>query len=177
MLNFDMSHIVTTFVIKYDNMGKFLTQEEVITRLTNTFGDRLDISKVRYVDAKTKVLVKCNVCSHEFEAKPPHLFNGHGCPKCARKLVGMKCRSNTDEFVRKAKEIHGNVYDYSKVEYSTNRNPVCITCPVHGDFWQTPHSHLRGSGCPECLHKAQYKMYRLLCDALPNLDMNMDQNG
>lgn len=82
MVSFDMSNLVTKFVVKYNVMGKYLTQEEVITRLTNTFGDKLDISKVKYIDAKTKVKVKCNVCSHEFEAKPLHLFNGHGCPKC-----------------------------------------------------------------------------------------------
>ena len=80
-----MSNLVTKFVVKYNVMGRYLKQEEVITRLTNTFGDKLDISKVKYIDAKTKVKVKCNVCSHEFEAKPLHLFNGHGCPKCLYK--------------------------------------------------------------------------------------------
>lgn len=69
MVSFDMSNLVTKFVVKYNVMGKYLTQEEVITRLTNTFGDKLDISKVKYIDAKTKVKVRCNVCSHEFEAK------------------------------------------------------------------------------------------------------------
>ena len=87
MVSFDMSNLVTKFVVKYNVMGKYLTQEEVITRLTNTFGDKLDISKVKYIDAKTKVKVRCNVCSHEFEAKPLHLFNGHGC---ARALVGKE---------------------------------------------------------------------------------------
>lgn len=46
MVSFDMSNLVTKFVVKYNVMGKYLTQEEVITRLTNTFGDKLDISKV-----------------------------------------------------------------------------------------------------------------------------------
>ena len=64
MVSFDMSNLVAKFVVKYNVMGKYLTQEEVITRLTNTFGDKLDISKVKYIDAKTKVKVKCNVCRY-----------------------------------------------------------------------------------------------------------------
>lgn len=137
MVSFDMSNLVTKFVVKYNVMGKYLTQEEVITRLTNTFGDKLDISKVKYIDAKTKVKVKCNVCSHEFEAKPLHLFNGHGCPKCARALVGKKCRNSTDKFIEKANEVHNYKYDYSKVTYVTNRVNVCIVCPIHGEFYLT----------------------------------------
>jgi hypothetical protein len=152
-------------------MGKYLTQEEVITRLTNTFGDKLDISKVKYIDAKTKVKVKCNVCSHEFEAKPLHLFNGHGCPKCARALVGKKCRNSTDKFIEKANKVHNYKYDYSKVTYVTNRVNVCIVCPIHGEFYQTPHSHLSGRGCPKCLYKSQYNLYNRLCNELPNLEI------
>lgn len=171
MVSFDMSNLVTKFVVKYNVMGKYLTQEEVITRLTNTFGDKLDISKVKYIDAKTKVKVKCNVCSHEFEAKPLHLFNGHGCPKCARALVGKKCRNSTDKFIEKANEVHNYKYDYSKVTYVTNRVNVCIVCPIHGEFYQTPHSHLSGNGCPKCLYKSQYKLYSRLCNEFPDLEI------
>ena len=53
-------------------------------------------------------------------------------------------------FTSKARKIHGDKYDYSKVIYSTNCEKVCITCPKHGDFWQTPNHHLRGCGCPIC---------------------------
>lgn len=27
---------------------------------------------------------------------------------------------------------------------------MCIICPIHGEFWQTPHLHLKGCGCPKC---------------------------
>ena len=47
-------------------------------------------------------------------------------------------------FIQKAREVHSNKYDYSKVEYENNRTPICIICPEHGEFWQTPSSHLRG---------------------------------
>ena len=56
----------------------------------------------------------------------------------------------TEQFIKKAQQIHNNKYDYSKVEYVNNRTKVCIICPEHGEFWQTPHSHLSGKGCPHC---------------------------
>ena len=62
----------------------------------------------------------------------------------------MSKKLSLEEFIEKAKEIHGDKYDYSKVEYINTKTKVCIICPEHGEFWQTPGSHLNGSGCPEC---------------------------
>lgn len=55
-----------------------------------------------------------------------------------------------EEFIEKARAIHGDKYDYSKVEYVNNSTKVCIICPVHGEFWQTPSKHIFGKGCPYC---------------------------
>jgi len=56
----------------------------------------------------------------------------------------------TEDFIKRAREIHGDKYDYSKVEYVNNHTKVCVICPKHGEFWQVPSSHLRGHGCPIC---------------------------
>lgn len=56
----------------------------------------------------------------------------------------------TDSFIAKARERHGNKYDYSKVEYVNSQTKVKIICPSHGLFEQTPAEHLRGRGCMEC---------------------------
>lgn len=55
-----------------------------------------------------------------------------------------------EKFIDKANKIHKNKYDYSKVEYVDSQTKVCIICPKHGEFWQTPYSHLAKHGCPEC---------------------------
>ena len=62
----------------------------------------------------------------------------------------MSKRKSNDEFIREAQSIHHNKYDYSKVEYANNKTKVCIICPEHGEFWQTPSDHLNGKGCPQC---------------------------
>lgn len=55
-----------------------------------------------------------------------------------------------NEFIRLAKEKHGNKYDYSKTAYVNARTPADIICPVHGLFSQTAYKHLSGQGCPKC---------------------------
>jgi hypothetical protein len=58
---------------------------------------------------------------------------------------------NTKDFIEKAKKIHGDKYDYSKVEYVDSQTKVCIICPIHGEFFVTPHNHLRGRICQKML--------------------------
>ena len=62
----------------------------------------------------------------------------------------MNKKVTTEEWIEKAKKVHGDKYDYSKVEYVNNRVPVEIICRTHGSFKQIPYSHLAGRGCPEC---------------------------
>ena len=61
----------------------------------------------------------------------------------------------TEQFIEKAKAIYGNLYDYSKVEYVNARTKICIVCPKHGEFWQTPDNHLHGHECPKCMHRSK----------------------
>jgi hypothetical protein len=67
-----------------------------------------------------------------------------GCVECS----GLK-RLTTEEFIKKVKLLHGNKYDYSKVNYINNHTKVCIICPEHGEFWQLPQNHLKW-GCKKC---------------------------
>lgn len=75
-----------------------------------------------------------------------------------------KLRMTTEEFLKKAKEIHGNKYDYSKVEYTGNKFKVCIICPEHGEFWQKPNDHLSGRGCPKCKSSHLERETRILLE-------------
>lgn len=59
-------------------------------------------------------------------------------------------RYTTEEFIAKAKAVHGNKYDYSRVVYVDSVTPVSIVCPEHGEFKQRPAVHRSGRGCPSC---------------------------
>ena len=127
--------------------------ETFIKKARDIHGDKYDYSKVVYVNSHTPVTIVCPEHG-EFEQMPYSHLNGRGCYKCGRVTSGKKAsdrrKSNTEEFIQKSIKIHGNYYDYSKVEYVNNNTKVCIICPKHGEFWQMPSVHLRGSGCPIC---------------------------
>lgn len=72
----------------------------------------------------------------------------------------MKRQFFFKKFIEKAKTVHGGKYDYSKVEYVDSTTPVCIICPIHGEFWQTPVVHAKGSGCPKCANKKRGDTFR-----------------
>lgn len=56
----------------------------------------------------------------------------------------------TEEFIAKSKAVHGDKYIYDKSVYINSTTKIIITCPKHGDFLQSPHSHAMGKGCSDC---------------------------
>ena len=124
-------------------------EKEFIKKSIITHGIKYDYSKVNYVNNSTKVCIICPIHG-EFWQLPHNHLNGKGCKPCGRKESGRKQTSNTNEFINKAKKIHGSKYDYSKVKYVNAKTDVCIICPEHGEFWQQPDQHLSKNGCPEC---------------------------
>lgn len=124
---------------------------DFIKKSKNIYGDKYDYSKVDYVNTKTKV---CIICPEhgEFWQTPNNFLNGHTCQKCNIEKRAEEQKLGKINFIKRAKQIHGNKYDYSKVEYVNNHTKVCIICPIHGEFWQTPDSHLQGNGCYKCRH-------------------------
>lgn len=130
-------------------MPKKLTTEEFIQRANIIHKGRYDYSKSIYKNAVTEI---CIICPQhgEFWQSPHSHLSGKGCKKCGVE----KCREaklhNTVQFIQKAKEIHGDKYDYSNVEYISANKKVCIICPEHGEFWQTPNKHLCKRGCSKC---------------------------
>ena len=125
------------------------TTDEFIKQAIQLHGDKYDYSKVEYIDASTNV---CIVCPEhgEFWQTPCRHLRGDGCRKCGIISAHNLQRKDTECFINEAKQVHGNKYDYSKVDYISNRTKVCIICPKHGEFWQQPNNHLKGQGCPIC---------------------------
>ena len=127
-----------------------LTIEEFIKRANFTHNNKYDYSKVVYKSENEHINIICPKHGVFSQAAGSHL-SGAGCPKCAWETKGMARRSSVEEFIEKSNKVHNNKYDYSKVVYVNSHTKVCIICPVHGEFWQTPNMHLYGSGCPRCV--------------------------
>ena len=125
-------------------MSKKLTTDEFIEKAKKIHGDKYDYSLVEYINCRIKVEIICP--KHGVFKQNPHShLQNHGCPYC-----GESKKLTTEEFIEKSKKVHGDKYDYSLVKYKTNHNKVKIICPKHGEFNQSPNSHLRKSDCPKC---------------------------
>ena len=128
------------------------TTEEFIKDAKKVHGNKYDYSKVDYVNANTKVCIMCPKHG-KFEQRPYGHLAGNGCPTCGNKTKGDSKRSTKEEFIKKARKVHGDKYDYSNVKYIGALKKVCIICPEHGEFWQKPNDHLGGHGCHKCAGK------------------------
>lgn len=130
-------------------MSKRLTTEEFIKRARKVHGDKYDYSGTVYVTMRTKVSITC-VSHGVFWQRPDIHLAGHKCPLCGNMTRGSVPDSK-ENFVRKARRIHGSKYDYSCTEYINSSQRVAIRCIVHDHtFYQTPQVHVKGSGCKKC---------------------------
>lgn len=130
-------------------MPKKLTSEEFIQRSVEKHNSKYDYSKALYENSNKKITIICQIHG-EFTQRPSDHMRGIGCRKCADDGNSVRFRSNKDEFVRKAKEIHGDKYDYSSINYTNALTKVKIICKFHGEFYQKPSGHLSGMECFHC---------------------------
>jgi Zn finger protein HypA/HybF involved in hydrogenase expression len=121
------------------NTQKFIAKSRI------KHDDKYTYEFVEYINSSTKVQISCPRHG-EFSQSPNSHLSGHGCPHCNRKAR----TSNTEEFITKARAVHGDKFTYESVDYDGARKKVQIGCPRHGEFQQTPCNHLQGYGCPQC---------------------------
>jgi hypothetical protein len=120
------------------------SQEDFIKKAEEKHNGKYSYEKTKYVNANTNIIITCPTHG-DFSQNPNQHLRGQGCLKCAGKYMDQ------DMFVDKAKQVHGNKYDYSKVVYTNSSTPVKIVCPEHGEFMQAPTNHLsQKQGCPVC---------------------------
>lgn len=143
------------------------TTKEWIEKASPIYNYKYNYSKVEYIDNKTPVIVICPIHG-EFSTIPNNHTDGNsGCPKCAAENRHMLYKKSTTQFIQDAQKVHGNKYDYSKVEYYNKDTAVEIICKIHGSFMQRPSSHLNGCGCSKCRLKNQQKLYEELKKLFP----------
>ncbi len=160
---------VDDFLIKVENYRSICKEKEFLTVInlkywwkdekTKTFiwkamhihDYKYDYSNVVYIKAEIPVEIICKVNGHKpFSQTPSRHLQGRGCQKCAYIRNSNNRRKTIEEFIKEAKQIYGDKYDYSKVKYIDTHTEVIIICPIHGDFSKTPKAHLNGEGCQLC---------------------------
>jgi len=129
-----------------------LTIDEFEKKAIGKHGNFYDYSKVSYINAITKVCIICSIHGEFWQTPDIHL-SGKGCSLCGVERRSDGKRLTKEELIKRSISVHGEKYDYSRVEYNENNKTiekVNIICPIHGSFLQSFTNHIIGKGCPVC---------------------------
>lgn len=136
---------------------------QYIVEFNRIHSNKYQYTSTSFENAHSKIEIICPIHGPFFQTINSHK-NGNGCLKCYN-----HSKKSTEEFIFNARKVHGDKYDYSNVEYTRNNTKIKITCPVHGEFYQSPRVHLSGCGCPTC---NQSKGEKLIHDLLLKRQIN-----
>jgi hypothetical protein len=120
-----------------------------IKRANKKWNNKYSYDKVKYLNAKSKVIIICQIHGEFLQEPCVHLKCQ--CLKCSIINTTNKQRGTAESFISRSIKIHGMKYDYSKVKYINGKSKVEIICPEHGSFYQTPGNHRHGKSCPMCM--------------------------
>lgn len=136
-------------------MPKKMSFLDFVYKANSIHGNNFDYSfaENEYVNASTKIHIKCNKCGNINIQIPSQHLNGRGCINCMYTNKSEKLTKTFEWFLKKATEIHNNKYNYelagSIYKNTTTKIPIfCKNCKT--TFEQTPAKHLSGQGCPKC---------------------------
>ena len=122
--------------------GRALTRFQTLEdQCLKTHNNKYSYEKTIYRGNKYPAVITCPIHGDFTQRINDHL-TGHGCTKCGRVITETAIRSTTDNFIIRATEKYNNKFQYTKTVYVNKDVPVIITCPIHGDFKQTPDVHL-----------------------------------
>ncbi len=153
---------------EHQRQKMLLSTQDFINKANKIHNYLYQYNDTEYNGSKKKIVIICRLHGKFKQFAHNHL-QGAGCPKCG---LTKRYRSNTKEFILKAKKIHGNKYNYDKTNYTHCDSEVIIVCDRGHSFLQTPHNHLRGYGCKICYESQGEKRIRVY---LENNNINFQQ--
>lgn len=145
-------HIKNNYVSLRD-----IERNNFIKRAKERYGDRYNYDNINYVNRREPILIHCNKHNIDFNQMPSSHLSNNGCPMCYTETYSL----DTEKFIKRAKEVHGDKYDYSRTVYKRSNLPVEIICPIHGVFTNIANNHLKGAGCHKCSN--QIHIHRQKC--------------
>jgi hypothetical protein len=134
---------------------RMMTTNQFIKNSKEIFFDKFDYSKTKYINSRTNLIITCKEHG-DFSVLPKLHLSGQYCKFCKKIDSGLK-------FIERSKSIHPDlIYDF--VDYQSNKIPVRVVCPKHGEFLVRPDNHISNkNGCPKCsLSKGEKDISRIL---------------
>lgn len=156
-------------------LKKRLTTQDFVEKASIIHNNKFDYSEVRYATSLEKVDIICPNHGKFSQFPNDHLY-GKGCRSCKYEKHSNELMDDNESFIKKAKIVHGDIYDYSKVSYKDSKTDVDILCKIHGLFKQSPSNHINnGCNCPSCV-SPQSKPEKFISDFLTNHNIKIVEN-
>ena len=131
-------------------MPKIVTTNNFIERSKIIHNNKYYYNKTVYKHTRNKVIIICPIHG-EFSQNANSHLQGIGCSQCGYELNRLKQRDTKEQFIEKARKVHGDKYNYLLVDYFNCMTKVKIKCNICGNiFKQKPNGHLDGKGCSIC---------------------------
>jgi hypothetical protein len=129
-----------------------LSKEQFIEKAKKRHGNKYNYDFVEHKSLVKKVTIICPIHG-KFKQRSGNHLHGWGCNSCGLDSSSQKQSLLEKDFVERAKVIHDETYDYSKIKYINMHTKIDIVCKTHGMFSQNPNNHLHGHRCPRCAPK------------------------
>lgn len=127
-----------------------VTFEDFLVQAKQVHGNKYSYYRDSFTKISAKTKINCAIHGDFDQLADAHIRQSSGCPVCGFINQVEKRKMSSEDFILKSKAVHGNKYNYSKVDYKNNRKPIIVICLDHGEFYPAPGNFLAGSGCPKC---------------------------
>lgn len=131
---------------KFSNLYRYKSFVTNAEKVESIFGRRFKFDFNQFKSVRDPMAVYDTISGEEFKASFGNLIRG----SIPSKINFGQIEAKINDFKQRAAAVHSSFYSYDNVEYKNSDTKVSITCPIHGDFNQTPHDHLSGHGCTKC---------------------------
>ncbi|WP_416469933.1 GIY-YIG nuclease family protein [Salmonella enterica] len=125
-----------------------LDSYDVKNKINEIHDDHFTFDEFVYKGRHKECIVTCKIKNQSYKTKPNILLMGHGCSLCHSRSKFTK-----ETFIKKAKEVHGNLYVYDDIDYVDLRTEIEVFCTKHSGYFKilpTNHIHGHKNGCSEC---------------------------
>lgn len=146
---------------------KKVNTEQFIEKANRIHNNKYTYEKTVYTTVKNKIIITCPIHGDFLQVPNQHLDKS-GCAKCKFDKIGNIKRKDVNILKTQFSLVHGDKYNYDKVEYINAKAKIIVTCPIHGDFKICPDKHSFGQGCPLCSRRLS-SAERKITDILTNV--------
>ena len=134
-------------------MTRKLSSKEYIDRVYETVGEEYSILE-EYVDTRTKLLTRHNICANEWMLSPNKFLMGRRCPKCSRKNLPQHQPLSTEKLNRRVSDTSNGTVVIIEGEYLGNDTKMLFGCLIcENTFYQKVSTFLSRKRCPHCNKK------------------------